>query len=206
MASFQSMRAWTAHTRRLLRLDRVAARSWVAVFVIALGAGTATADDFTVTSTADDGSPHTLRLGDQSGEWNTGEHDRIRRRLANQTISLSSSLPLIEANVTIDGAGAPGLTISGAGTSRVFFVDQGTVSIEHLTIANGFAQGGTGGAAFSGGGGGMGAGGGTIRQSERECCAARGGVPKQSRRGRDWRCGRPQQRGDFRRRRWRTRR
>jgi hypothetical protein len=42
--------------------------------------------------------------------------------LAGQTISISGApLPAINANVTIDGSGAAGLTISGANTNRVLF-------------------------------------------------------------------------------------
>jgi uncharacterized protein with beta-barrel porin domain len=80
--------------------------------------------------------------------------------LAGQTISISgAALPAINANVTIDGSGAAGLTISGANTNRVFFVQSGTVAISNLTIAGGNATGGAGGSGGTGGGGGMGAGG-----------------------------------------------
>jgi hypothetical protein len=73
------------------------------------------------------------------------------------TITLTSALPAITADMTIDGAGAFGLTVSGGNAVRVFFVQSGSVTIENMTIANGFAQGGDGGE--SGGGGGLGAGG-----------------------------------------------
>ena len=82
--------------------------------------------------------------------------------LAGQTITVSSSNALLvsaAAPITIDGTGAPGLILSGAGASRVFFVQSGTLAINDLTIANGVAQGGTGGSGGGGGGGGMGAGG-----------------------------------------------
>ncbi len=129
------------------------------MLVIALWAGTASAVDYVVTSSADSGATGTLRWAINQANATPGSTINFAAGLANQTINLSSSLPLIEANVTIDGAGAPGLTISGGNTSRVFFVDHGTVTIQNLTIANGFAQGGSGGAGLSGGGGGMGAGG-----------------------------------------------
>ena len=64
-------------------------------------------------------------------------------------------LPAITSNLTVDGAGVPGLTIDGQSASRVFFVEAGTVTIENLTIANAHA---TGGAGANGGGGGLGAG------------------------------------------------
>ena len=85
---------------------------------------------------------------------------------ANATITVDASdpLPAITQNTTINGAGAPGLTISGGGQSQVFFVGNGSttanVSIQNLTIANGAATGGAGAAGNGGGGGGgMGAGG-----------------------------------------------
>jgi hypothetical protein len=75
----------------------------------------------------------------------------------NATITLLGELPHITANVTIDGSGSPGLTVSGQNLFRVFFIESGTVAIENLNIANGLAKGGDGGDA--GGGGGLGAGG-----------------------------------------------
>src|SRR5262249_34575247 len=81
---------------------------------------------------------------------------------ANSTITVSTSLEPITADMTIDGSTAPGLTISGGGTSRIFFVKLGNVNIDNLTIANGLAQGGNGGAGPAGGGGGAGMGGGLL--------------------------------------------
>jgi autotransporter-associated beta strand protein len=78
---------------------------------------------------------------------------------ANSTVAIATPLPPINANVTIDGSGSPGLTLSGANANRVFFVLSGNVAISNLTIANGNATGGYGGSGSSGGGGGMGAGG-----------------------------------------------
>ena len=43
-------------------------------------------------------------------------------------------------NVTINGG--PGITLDGAGLQRGFFVYQGTVAINDLTIQNTVAQGG----------------------------------------------------------------
>ena len=75
-------------------------------------------------------------------------------------ITLSQSLPMITADVAIDGGGH---TIDAANSGRVFFVAGGTADIGNLTIANPLARGGDGGdAAFTeggGGGGGLGAGG-----------------------------------------------
>jgi len=81
-------------------------------------------------------------------------------------ITLTKSLPMLACPyaVTIDGAGH---TIDGASTWRAFFVLNGTVTIEHMTIAHVKAQGGAGGNGgkasagsdtSGGGGGGLGAG------------------------------------------------
>jgi hypothetical protein len=57
------------------------------------------------------------------------------------------------------GPGASNLTISGNNLFRPFFIVSGTVGIANLTIANGLAQGGSGGnATFGGGGAGLGGG------------------------------------------------
>ena len=75
--------------------------------------------------------------------------------ISNQTITLTSPLPLILGNnTTIDG-GSNNITVSGANTYRVFFIGAAgqepgtypstTATIDNLTIANAKAQGGTGG-------------------------------------------------------------
>ena len=69
-----------------------------------------------------------------------------------QTIPLGSMLPIITSDLTINGPGENMLTISGQGSVRIFFVNQGNVSFSNMTLANGRARGGTGG----GGGAGMG--------------------------------------------------
>ena len=86
------------------------------------------------------------------------------------TISLNSEL-LIADDLQIDGPGASALTISGNDASRVFFVNPGepgatsgppatglSVGITNLTIANGLAKGGNGGAPAAAGGSGGAAG------------------------------------------------
>ena len=75
---------------------------------------------------------------------------------ANSTITLASPLPIINQNLTINGAGSAGLKIDGGGTNRVFFVNSGAVNISNMTIQNGNATGGAGG---NSAGGGLGAGG-----------------------------------------------
>ncbi|WP_329740498.1 autotransporter-associated beta strand repeat-containing protein [Dyella sp. A6] len=69
-------------------------------------------------------------------------------------ITLSSNLPPVTQNVTIQGNG---YTLDGNAANRGFFIQQGNVSISNLTIQNAVAQGGNG---VNSGGGGMGAGGG----------------------------------------------
>ena len=79
------------------------------------------------------------------------------------TITLTQSLPMITADVTVDGAG---YLIDANNVGRVFFVQAGTATIRNVRIFNALAQGGHGGAGSSlsasslgaGGGGGLGAG------------------------------------------------
>jgi fibronectin-binding autotransporter adhesin len=66
-------------------------------------------------------------------------------------ITLTQSLPMITASVTVTGNGNA-LDANNAG--RAFFVQAGTAAISNLTINNAVANGGAGG----GGGGGLGAG------------------------------------------------
>ena len=58
--------------------------------------------------------------------------------LAGGTIALTSGQLLIDSSVTVDGSGAPGLTVSGSNASRVFQIAAAaTVSMNDLTIADG---------------------------------------------------------------------
>ena len=70
--------------------------------------------------------------------------------------TMTQSVGAINADLTIHGNGH---TIDGGDLYRPFFIESGTVAIADLTIENGRATGGTGGAGYRGGGGGMGAGG-----------------------------------------------
>ena len=95
--------------------------------------------------------------------------------LAGSTITLASGLstsPLLMnpygatgfvvsggANITINGAAVPGLTINGGDAQRLFAVAGGsTLNLENLTLSGGLAQGGEGGSSDAGGSGGGGAG------------------------------------------------
>ena len=95
---------------------------------------------------------------------------------ATGTITLLSPLPAINGNLSIDGPGAGSLTVSGDNQYRVFEVDDGTVTIKNLTVANGKAAGNNGSngsentstlrfTSGGGGGGGCGAGGGLLVMS-----------------------------------------
>jgi len=63
--------------------------------------------------------------------------------LAGQTITVTSGPITIKNNLVIEGLGAGNLTISGGGTSQIFVIDSGNVSISDLTFSGGLAsQGG----------------------------------------------------------------
>ncbi len=57
------------------------------------------------------------------------------------TITLTSALPAINQNLTIQGPGANQLTISGNSLYQVFAIDNGTVAISGLTISHGLGSG-----------------------------------------------------------------
>lgn len=63
----------------------------------------------------------------------------------------------IAGNLSIQGPGASLLSIDGGAATRIFFVSGGNVQISGLTLMNGLAKGGDGGAATGGAGGGGGA-------------------------------------------------
>jgi CSLREA domain-containing protein len=73
--------------------------------------------------------------------------------LTGQTITLTSGELTITEPVTITGPGASQLTVDGGGTSRIFNVDPTTpsdhVSIESMTITNGYEGSSSGGAIFN---------------------------------------------------------
>jgi hypothetical protein len=94
------------------------------------------ANSATVTSVADSG-PGSLRKA--IGSVCVGGTVRFAAALAGQTISLASGALTIGKNVTIDGADAPGLTISGGGTVRVIEMNAGTTAtIRNLILTRGY--------------------------------------------------------------------
>jgi beta-glucanase (GH16 family) len=59
--------------------------------------------------------------------------------LEDQTINLHSGPLTLSKNVTIDGSGASGLTISGSDEYRVFIINPSTeATLSHLTVTDGF--------------------------------------------------------------------
>lgn len=75
------------------------------------------------------------------------------------TLTLASALPVISDALSLIGAGAENLTISGNTATQLLFVDNSTVYLSGVTIANGKAKGGNGSLGSSGGGGAAGLGG-----------------------------------------------
>jgi beta-glucanase (GH16 family) len=93
-------------------------------------------DPATVTTTADDGAGSLRRAISRAC---AGGMIEFAPGLAGQTIGLTSAELTIAKNLTIDGAGAPGLTISGSGTVRPFVIDPtATATVRNLRIANGY--------------------------------------------------------------------
>jgi predicted outer membrane repeat protein len=97
----------------------------------------------TVTSTADSGQGS---LREAIAQAKAGDTIRFAPSLANQTILVTSRQLQIDKNLTIDGASAPNLKISGNKSNRVFFVSEagsngtkgGKFTLKNLTIADGF--------------------------------------------------------------------
>ena len=87
-----------------------------------------------------------------------GADDVVFNLPANSTIALNQLL-MIYDTCTIHGETAVDLTLSGQTLHRVLYVNNGTVNINDLTIANGLADGGAGGNGDGATGGGAGGGG-----------------------------------------------
>ncbi|HET9905673.1 MAG TPA: family 16 glycosylhydrolase [Anaerolineales bacterium] len=92
--------------------------------------------DVTVTNTADAGVGSLRRA---LASVCAGGTVTFSEALAGQTITLLTGPLTLGKNVTIDASAAPGLTISGNDTDRVFIVNAGTTAtVKHLTVTNGF--------------------------------------------------------------------
>ena len=93
-------------------------------------------NDMSVINTADSG-PGSLRRALNS--VCVGGTVHFSDTLAGQTITLLSGPLTLGKNVTIDGSAAPGLTISGNNTDRVFIVNAGTTAaLKNLTVTKGY--------------------------------------------------------------------
>lgn len=92
---------------------------------------------FTVTTTADSGAG-SLRNAIATAQ--SGDTIQFSDSLSNQTIGLSQGPLVLAKSLTLDGAAAPGLTISGENTHQVLQVQgSGTVvTVANVAIANGF--------------------------------------------------------------------
>jgi len=92
--------------------------------------------DVTVTNTSDAGAGSLRRA---LSSVCAGGTVLFSNALAGQTITLLSGPLTLGKNVTIDGSGAPGLTISGNNADRVFIVNAGTIAtIKQLTVTKGY--------------------------------------------------------------------
>jgi len=170
-----------------------------ALTLLALSAGAATAATFTVTNTNDTGAG-SLRAAVAAANAAAGDDEIVfDPSLAGQTIVLlttdaggsalfgNSALYVSEAaaTLTINGAGAPGVLISGDFSKRHFAVEtNATLTLQNLTLIDGRIDGRAGGAGDGGGGGSAGMGGAvfvdtggtlTVLACTIRNCTARGG-------------------------------
>jgi hypothetical protein len=131
------------------------------VLMAVLASTPARAATYTVTNTNDSG-PGSLRQAIMSANASGGVADTIvfAPSLSGQTISLDSQLPNITgAALTVDG-GSMDITVTNAqGEERVFMVGsdprnfprrEGKLTLNNLTITNGFAVDGSGGGVYNG--------------------------------------------------------
>ena len=76
----------------------------------------------------------------------SGDTIQFAKSLTGKTITLKSGQLTLDKDLNIDGGGAPGITISGNKTSRVFYLDKKRKAVlKNLTIANGRTDGAGGG-------------------------------------------------------------
>ena len=91
-----------------------------------------------VTSTADQG---TGSLREAIATAKDGDTIRFAKNLTQKTITLTSGQLILNTSINIDGRNAPGLTISGNKSTRVFLIERNTeVTLNTLRIADGKAN------------------------------------------------------------------
>jgi parallel beta-helix repeat protein len=93
-----------------------------------------------VTSNGDNGAGS---LREAIAQAQSGDTIQFDSSLANETITLTSGQLTVDKNLTVDGAGATDLTISGNNASRIFDVTTpgSSFSLQNLTLANGKSSG-----------------------------------------------------------------
>ncbi|MBW4685996.1 MAG: type I secretion C-terminal target domain-containing protein [Komarekiella atlantica HA4396-MV6] len=93
----------------------------------------------TVNNTKDSGAGS---LRDALAKAKTGDMIAFAQNLANQKITLTSGELSVKKSITIDGAGAENLIISGNKASRIFFTAYGTdVTLKNLNLKDGYNTG-----------------------------------------------------------------
>src|SRR5262245_40873090 len=102
---------------------------------------------YTVSSIADTETAGTLRWAIERATANPGDTINFDGCVALEPITLGSALPIITTSVTINGAGS---RVDGNDLYRIFFVNTANstdvVSINNLTLRDGYAKGGDAGA------------------------------------------------------------
>lgn len=97
----------------------------------------------TVTSTSDSGAGSLRQAIEDAG---SGDTIQFSADLANKTISLSKEIEIDAGkSLTIDGAGASNLTISGSNKTRILHLDSNVdkptdLTVKNLTFANGYTS------------------------------------------------------------------
>jgi len=108
-----------------------------------LGTSAASAGTITVININDSG-PGSLRQA--LIKANNGDTINFDSSLNGQKITLISGQLNVDRNITISGPGAKNLALDGNAHSRVFYVNPGkTVTVDSLTVANGYSKGNGGG-------------------------------------------------------------
>jgi Bacterial Ig-like domain (group 3) len=108
-----------------------------------------------VTTANDDFSAGSLRY--QVAACGNGGIITFASGITTVNLSAGQDIPLTQ-DLTIDG-GSNGVVINAQGQSRIFFVTGGAITLRNLTLENGNAAGGAGGAGSPAGGGAAGMGG-----------------------------------------------
>ena len=123
------------------RFSKLLAAALTVVMVLTLIPGglimpqTVRAATYTVTSTADTNNTNTGTLRWAIAQVSGGDIINIDPALAGETITLTSDLPMIRRNVTINGNG---ITISGDDKWSIFAIDGADVTINRITFVNGY--------------------------------------------------------------------